>query len=104
MKLTPEVLGLKEKLMLNDLLRLLGDGGIHSTAELARRLGVGEALLNTMTSDLTRRGYLAALDTSCATACDGCGLSASCAAPGEPTPNNTRAPLLMLTAKGRGSI
>ncbi len=42
--------------MLNDLLRLLGDGGIHSTAELARRLGVNEMLLATMTADLTRRG------------------------------------------------
>jgi hypothetical protein len=95
---------LRENLMLNDLLRLLGDGGIHSTAELARRLGVSEALVMAMTGDLTRRGYLTALDTSCATACDGCGLPASCAAPGEPTPDNTRAPMLMLTAKGRGSI
>ena len=68
--------------MLNDLLRLLGDGGIHSTAELARRLGVNEALLATMTGDLTRRGYLAALDMSCATACDGCGIAAACAARG----------------------
>ena len=42
--------------MLNDLLRLLGDGGIHSTAELTRRLGINEALLATMTGDLTRRG------------------------------------------------
>jgi hypothetical protein len=89
---------LKDKLMLNDLLRLLGDGGIHSTAELARRLGVSEALLATMTGDLTRRGYLAALDTSCATACDGCGLSASCAAPGGPP---AHASLLSLTAKGQ---
>jgi hypothetical protein len=41
------------------------------TADLARRLGVNEALLATMTGDLTRRGYLAALNTSCATACAG---------------------------------
>lgn len=82
--------------MLNDLLRLLGDGGIHSTAEIARRLGVSEALVTTMTGDLTRRGYLAALDMGCATACDGCGMATACAEP--------RAPLLTLTAKGRGSI
>jgi hypothetical protein len=88
----------KEKLMLNDLLRLLGDGGIHSTAELARRLGVSETLLKTMTGDLTRRGYLAALDMGCATACEGCGLSASCAAPGEPP---AHAALLTLTPKGQ---
>ncbi len=86
--------------MLNDLLRLLGDGGIHSTAELARRLGVSEALLATMTGDLTRRGYLAALNTGCATACAGCGLSASCAAPGEPS---VHASLLMLTPKGQAA-
>ena len=84
--------------MLNDLLRLLGDGGIHSTAELARRLAVTETLLAAMTGDLTRRGYLAALDTSCATACDGCGLSAACAAPGEPS---AHASLLTLTPKGQ---
>ena len=83
--------------MLNDLLRLLGDGGIHSTAELARRLGINEALLATMTGDLTRRGYLAALDTSCATACDGCGIAATCA-PGEPS---AHASMLTLTAKGQ---
>ena len=54
--------------MLNDLLRLLGDGGIHSTAELARRLGVNEPLVTAMTGDLTRRGYLAPVDTGCGTA------------------------------------
>ena len=87
--------------MLNDLLRLLGDGGIHSTAELARRLGVNEALVTAMTGDLTRSGYLAAINTSCATACDGCGVAAACAAPGEPT---SHASLLALTPKGqRGS-
>jgi hypothetical protein len=87
--------------MLNDLLRILGDGGIHSTAELARHLGVSEALLATMTGDLTRRGYLAALDMGCATACDGCGLSAACAAPGEPT---AHASLLTLTPKGQRAV
>ena len=81
--------------MLNDLLRLLGDGGIHSTAELARRLGVSEALVTTMAGDLTRHGYLAALNTSCASACNGCGLTAAC--------SDDRAPLLALTAKGQAA-
>ena len=84
--------------MLNDLLRLLGDGGIHSTAELARRLGVNETMVAAMTGDLTRRGYLAAIDTGCATACDGCGVAAACAAPGEPA---SHASLLALTPKGQ---
>ena len=83
--------------MLNDLLRLLGDGGIHSTAELARRLGVSETLVITMTGDLTRRGYLAVLNTSCATACDGCGIAAACA-PGSP---GAHAAVLALTPKGQ---
>jgi hypothetical protein len=87
--------------MLNDLLRLLSDGGIHSTAELARRLGVNEALLTAMTGDLTRRGYLAALDTCWAIACEGCGLSTSCAAPGEPPVHPA---MLALTQKGRQVI
>ena len=68
------------------------------TAELARRLGVNEALQATMTGDLTRRGYLAALNTSCATACDGCGVAAACVAPGEPS---AHASMLTLTAKGQ---
>jgi hypothetical protein len=91
---------LKDKMMLNDLLRLLGDGGIHSTAELARRLGVSEALLAAMTGDLTRRGYLAPVDNGCGTGCDGCGLGMACA----PASGNAPAPMLMLTAKGRGTI
>ena len=79
-------------MILNDLLRLLGDGGIHSTAELARRLGVNETMVTAMTGDLTRSGYLAAINTSCATACDGSGMASSCAAP---------ASLLALTPKGQ---
>ena len=41
------------------LLRLLGEGGIRSTAELARRLDISEGLVGLMMEDLTRRGYLA---------------------------------------------
>jgi hypothetical protein len=70
------------------------------TADLARRLGVNEALLATMTGDLTRRSYLAALNTSCATACDGCGIATACA-PGEPS---THASLLTLTPKGQRAV
>ena len=86
--------------MLNDMLRLLGDGGIHSTAELARRLGVNETMVSALTGDLTRSGYLAPDDNGCGTGCDGCGLGMACA----PASGNAPAPMLMLTAKGRGSI
>jgi hypothetical protein len=74
---------------------------IHSTAELARRLGVNETMVTALTGDLTRSGYLAAINTSCATACDGCGVAAACAAPGEPTPH---ASLLALTPKGQRAV
>jgi hypothetical protein len=80
---------------MTDLLRLLGDGGLHSLAEIARRLRISEALAAAMTADLDRRGYLAAAD-SCSTACAGCGIKESCVAPGA-TPTR----LLALTPKGR---
>jgi hypothetical protein len=83
---------------LAEMLRLLADGGIHSTAELARRLEVGEGLLAAMVDDLSRRGYLAAVDQSCGAACDGCGVRSACAAPGT-TPAAPR--LLALTERGR---
>jgi hypothetical protein len=87
--------------MLNDVLRLLGDGGIHSTAELARRLGVSEELVAAMAGDLARHGYLAALDTGCSTACDGCGVAAACSVSRSDAPT---LPLMALTAKGREAI
>jgi Mn-dependent DtxR family transcriptional regulator len=83
---------------LAEMLHLLADGGIHSTAELARRLKVGEGLLAAMVDDLSRRGYLAAMDQPCGVTCDGCGIRAACAAPGT-TPAASR--LLALTDRGR---
>ena len=86
--------------VLDELLRLLGDGGIHSTAELARRLDVSEGLVSAMAADLARRGYLEPLEAGCGTGCDGCGLAAACS----PSRGNAPAPMLMLTAKGRAAI
>jgi hypothetical protein len=86
----------RTEMLLNEMLRLLSEGGIHSIAEMARRLGVGQELAAAMVADLARRGYLAPLDMGCATRCDGCGLASACAAPGSPT-----MPLLALSAKGR---
>ncbi len=85
-------------MLLNEMLRLLAEGGVRSTAEIARRLGVGQELVAAMAGDLARRGYLAALETGCATGCDGCGLASACAAPGSPA---AVMPMLALTAKGR---
>lgn len=83
--------------MLGEMLRLLEGGGIRSTAGLARELQVSEDLARLMVEDLTRRGYLMALQTDCATGCAGCALSDACTKPsGPPT-----LPVLALTVKGR---
>jgi DNA-binding IclR family transcriptional regulator len=83
---------------MNGILRMLGEGGIHSTAELARRLGVSEGLVAAMTDDLGQRGYLAAVNASCETACMGCGVRTTCALPEAP---RATLRLFALTAKGR---
>jgi hypothetical protein len=83
---------------LAEMLRLLADGGIHSTAELARRLKIGEGLLTAMVDDLSHRGYLAAVDQTCGATCDGCGVRSACAA-SDTTPAAPR--LLALTERGR---
>lgn len=79
-------------------LGLLAEGGIHSLAELARRLGVSEELARLMAENLARQGYLAPLGDGCTTACDGCALSDACV----PSGSQDAKPLqLMLTPKGR---
>lgn len=83
---------------MGEMLRLLDEGGMHSTAALARRLGVGEELARLMVEDLTRRGYLVALQAGCASACEGCALAGACGASATQT---FTPPLLALTAKGR---
>lgn len=82
------------------MLGLLSYGGIRSTAELAKRLGVSEALVGMMAEDLTRRGYLQALTGSdCSSGCAGCGLVSQCNVPGA----EDRLPLLALTEKGKSA-
>lgn len=83
------------------MLRLLREGGIHSTAELARRLGVGKELARLMVEDLARRGYLATLQTDCASACEGCALAGAC---GTAAAQAGAPALLALSAKGRQAI
>lgn len=80
------------------LLGLLSYGGIRSTGELARRLGVSEALVGMMAEDLTRRGYLQALTGGdCSTGCGGCAVVSQCKLPGA----DDRLSLLALTEKGK---
>jgi predicted ArsR family transcriptional regulator len=70
--------------MLERLLSLLGQGGVHSYADLARQLDVSEELLEQMLEDLARMGYLRPLADGCETHCAGCRMAETCAV-GNPT-------------------
>ena len=64
--------------MLEQLLKMVATGGIHSYAQLARDLNVSEALLEQMLEDLERMGYLQRMDAACDSHCDHCGVPANC--------------------------
>jgi hypothetical protein len=87
------------------LLQLVSHGGIRSTAELGKRLGVSEGLVTMMAEDLRRRGYLQALSgaafgSECATGCGGCAIVSTCKLPGR----TEELPLLALTEKGKAAV
>jgi hypothetical protein len=77
------------------MLEMLSAGGIRSTAELARRLGISEGIVSALAENLARHGYLAAVPSDCATSCSGCWAAASCGG------SKPRARTLALTPKGR---
>ena len=64
--------------MLTKLLRRVAQGGSHSTAVLARELGVSEGLLAQMTATLVQIGYLKPVSGGCVGQCGGCSLAGSC--------------------------
>jgi Mn-dependent DtxR family transcriptional regulator len=64
--------------MLTKLLRRVAQGGAHSTAVLARELGVSEGLLAQMTATLVQIGYLKPVSGGCVGQCGGCSLAGSC--------------------------
>jgi hypothetical protein len=64
--------------VLETLLQILNEGGVHSPADLARRLGVGQGLLEQMLADLERLGYLKSLPADCPSHCAGCSLEGRC--------------------------
>jgi len=76
------------------MLQLLEEGGVHSTAELARRLGTSEALVAAIAENLALRGYLMPVEGGCGASCSGCWASGSC---DRPQPN----PTLALSTRGR---
>ena len=65
--------------MLERLLSLVGRGGVHSYADLARQLDVSEELLEQMLQDLARMGYLRPVTQGCEAHCAGCTLEGTCA-------------------------
>ena len=86
------------------LLRLLSAGGIRSTSELARKLGVSDGLVTMMAEDLLRRGYLvpsgggSESGGGCGIACGAsCSLAVACSV----RTARDRLPLLALTPRGR---
>ena len=65
--------------MLERLLSLVGQGGVHSYTDLARQLDVSVELLEQMLQDLARMGYLKRVGTDCEEHCAGCPHSSACA-------------------------
>ena len=80
--------------MLNRLLELLGAGGTHRVADLARELETTPALVEAMLEDLCRMGYLNKVEGECAGSCGGCPMAGLCAA-------GSNRQLWALTEKGK---
>jgi predicted ArsR family transcriptional regulator len=68
--------------MLERLLSQVGQGGIHSYADLARQLAVSEELLEQMLQALARMGYLQPVADECGIRCSGCPQTKDCATGG----------------------
>ncbi len=67
--------------MLERLLQLVAEGGVHSYEDLSQRLSISQALLEAMLEDLARLGYLRAVGDGCAGHCTGCSIG-SCSVAG----------------------
>jgi hypothetical protein len=78
--------------MIEQLLSLVAEGGIHSYEELTRRLGIPQPLLEMMLEDLARLGYVRSADDGCRGQCTGCAIG-GCSAAGSGR-------LWVLTGKG----
>jgi hypothetical protein len=79
--------------VLEQLLKTVSEGGVHSYTELARSLGVSEELLEQMVEDLVRLGYLEPVGGVCSSTCEGCPMGGLCAVGG-------RGQAWTLTSKG----
>lgn len=63
--------------MLQQLLRLVGAGGLQTVPALAQTLALPEALVRQMLAQLEQQGYLRAV-MACAESCAGCAVAAGC--------------------------
>lgn len=61
--------------MIEQLLTIVAEGGIHSYDELAQRLSISQPLLEAMLEDLSRLGYLSTVQDGCEGHCTGCSMS-----------------------------
>lgn len=60
--------------MLEKLLQIVAEGGIHSCEELAGHLSIPQPLLETMVDELARLGYLQEVGDRCGGQCAGCSM------------------------------
>jgi DNA-binding IscR family transcriptional regulator len=61
--------------VIEQLLSLIAEGGIHSYDELAQRLSIPQPLLEAMLEDLSRLGYLKTVQNGCGGHCGACQVS-----------------------------
>jgi hypothetical protein len=64
--------------MLDRLLSLVGQGGVHSYTDLARQLNVTVELVEQMLQDLARMGYLRPVADGCEAHCASCPTANAC--------------------------
>jgi hypothetical protein len=67
--------------MMEHLLKLVAEGGVHSYEELARHLSISQPLLEMILEDLARLGYLRRVGGDCGEHCPACH-SSGCAIAG----------------------
>ena len=78
--------------LLEELLRLVAEGGVHSYAQLATHLSVTQPFLESMLEDLARLGYVERITSGCDSDCASCPIG-GCSISGQGR-------LWSLTAKG----
>lgn len=89
--------------MLYKVLQFLAGGNIKTPADLARELNVSPALIEQMTLQLTRQGYLQDVSPRCFSGCDGCALKAACSLKTAENPG-TQPKLWAITDKGLAAL